>query len=43
MGYDKNGKPFGLTFISEPFSENKLLQIGYTFEKETKLRVIPFN
>lgn len=42
MGYNKNGKPFNLTFISESFTENKLLQIGYTFEKETSLRVNPF-
>ena len=43
MGYDKNGKPFNLTFISPSFTENKLLQIGYAFEKETNFRVKPFN
>jgi amidase len=42
MGYNENGKPFNLTFISESFTENKLLQIGYAFEKETRLRVKPF-
>lgn len=42
MGYNKIGKPFNLTFISESFTENKLLQIGYAFEKETGLRVKPF-
>jgi amidase len=42
MGYNKDGKPFNLTFISESFTENKLLQIGYAFEKETGLRVNPF-
>ena len=42
MGYNKNGKPFNLTFISKSYTENKLLQIGYAFEKETGLRVKPF-
>ena len=42
MGYNKNGKPFNLTFISKSYTENKLLQIGYAFEKETRLRVKPF-
>ena len=43
MGYDEVGKPFNLTFISPSFTENKLLQIGYAFEKETNFRVKPFN
>ena len=43
MGYDKNGKPYNLTFISESFTENKLLEIGYAFEKETNFRKNPFN
>ncbi len=42
MGYNKDGKPFNLTFISKSFTENKLLQIGYAFEKGTNLRVKPF-
>ena len=42
MGYDKNGKPYNLTFISESFTENKLLEIGYAFEKETNFRKNPF-
>ena len=42
MGYNKDGKPFNLTFISQSFTENKLLQIGYAFEKETNYRIIPF-
>ncbi|MBL6648759.1 MAG: amidase [Flavobacteriaceae bacterium] len=43
MGYDKNGRPYNLTFISESFTENKLLEIGYAFEKETKFRKNPIN
>jgi amidase len=42
MGYNKDGKPFNLTFISRSFTENKLLQIGYAFEKETNYRIVPF-
>jgi amidase len=41
MGYEKNGQPKGVTFIAEPFSEEKLLKIAYAFEKEAKARKIP--
>jgi amidase len=41
MGYEKNGQPKGITFIAEPFSEEKLLKIAYAFEKNTKAREIP--
>lgn len=41
MGYEKDGQPKGLTFIAEPFSEQKLLNMAYAFEKETKARKIP--
>ncbi|WMN11400.1 amidase family protein [Marivirga salinae] len=41
MGYEKNGQPKGITFIAEPFSEEKLLKIAYAFEKATKARKIP--
>lgn len=41
MGYRKSGKPAGLTFIARPFEENKLLKIGYAFEKATKARKLP--
>jgi len=41
MGYEKNGQPKGITFIAEPFSEQKLLEIAYAFEKKTKARKIP--
>jgi len=41
MGYEKSGQPKGITFIAEPFSEEKLLKIAYSFEKRTKAREIP--
>jgi amidase len=43
MGYKKTGEPISLTFISEPFQEQKLLQLGYAFEKLTKVRKLPEN
>ncbi|WNB17152.1 amidase family protein [Marivirga arenosa] len=41
MGYEENGQPKGLTFIAEPFSEQKLLAYAYAFEKATQARKIP--
>lgn len=41
MGYEKSGQPKGITFIAEPFSEEKLLKIAYAFEKKTKARELP--
>ncbi|MGM0581071.1 MAG: amidase family protein [Bacteroidota bacterium] len=41
MGYEKSGQPKGITFVAEPFSEEKLLKIAYAFEKKTKAREIP--
>ncbi len=41
MGYEKSGQPKGITFIAEPYSEEKLLKIAYAFEKKTKAREIP--
>ena len=41
MGYRKNGEPVGITFITRPFKEDKLLQVGYAFEQATRLRKIP--
>lgn len=38
MGYKETGEPTGLTFISRPFEEDKLLKIGYAFEQATKMR-----
>jgi amidase len=43
MGYKKSGEPISLTFIGVPFSERKLLEIGYAFEQLTKVRKIPEN
>ena len=41
MGYKDSGEPIGLTFIAKPYEEDKLLKLGYAFEKETKMRKSP--
>jgi amidase len=41
MGYEASGQPKGLTFIAEPYSEQKLLQLAYAFEQASKARKIP--
>lgn len=41
MGYKDSGEPISLTFIAKPYEEDKLLQIGYAFEQETKMRKQP--
>ncbi|MFD2528123.1 amidase family protein [Polaribacter marinaquae] len=43
MGYKDSGEPISLTFIGVPFSERKLLEIGYAFEQLTKVRKMPKN
>ncbi len=43
MGYTSEGEPKGLTFIAEPFSESKLLQLGRAYEKVTKERKMPIS
>tara|TARA_B100000787_G_scaffold148534_1_gene120046 strand:- start:1141 stop:1860 length:720 start_codon:yes stop_codon:yes gene_type:complete len=43
MGYRENGLPSNLTFIGPSFSEGKLYQLGYAFEKETNYRIPPSN
>jgi amidase len=43
MGYKYSGEPISLTFIAKRFEEDKLLQIGYAFEQETKMRKMPAN
>lgn len=43
MGYKDSGEPISLTFIGTPFSESKLLNIGYAFEQLTKMREMPKN
>ena len=41
MGYTGAGEPISLTFIAKPFQEDKLLQLGYAFEKLTQVRQLP--
>jgi len=41
MGYRADGQPVGITFISRPFEEGKLLRVGYAFEQATKARRLP--
>ncbi|WP_299437682.1 amidase family protein [uncultured Aquimarina sp.] len=41
MGYTDKGEPKGLTFIAEPFSEAKLLQLGIAYELISKERKAP--
>ncbi len=42
MGYRDSGIPANLTFIGPSFSENKLYQIGFAYEKLTNKRIPPF-
>jgi amidase len=42
MGYDEDGKPFGLTFIGRPFLEENLLGLGYAFERGSRSRKAAF-
>ena len=41
MGFSEKGKPKGLTFITRPFEEEKLLKIAAVFEQATHSRKIP--
>lgn len=41
MGYDNDGKPKGLTFISGTLKEKELLKWAYVYEKATKARIAP--
>ena len=43
MGYTSENRPKGLTFIGQPFTEAKLLQFAYIFEKTTERRKTPEN
>lgn len=43
MGYKTSGEPVSLTFVGKPFSERKLLEIGFAFEQLTKVRKMPKN
>ena len=38
MGYRKTGEPAGITFITRPFEEDKLLKMGYAFEQASRIR-----
>lgn len=40
-GYQKNGRPFGVTFAGTAFSEGVLIKFAYAFEQATKLRRPP--
>ena len=41
MGYGASGEPKNLTFIARPFEEDKLLKMGYAYEKATGHRKMP--
>ncbi|MBT8311672.1 MAG: amidase [Flavobacteriaceae bacterium] len=41
MGYRASGEPVSLTFIAKPFEEQKLLQLGYAYERATQKRKMP--
>lgn len=41
MGYKDSGEPIGITFIARPFEEEKLLKIGFAFEKLNSVRITP--
>jgi amidase len=42
-GFEKTGEPKNITFIAKPYEEEKLLELGYAFEKEYKKRQAPAN
>ena len=41
MGYRTSGEPVGITFISRPFMEDRLLKVAFAFEQLTNHRKIP--
>ncbi|WP_338761187.1 amidase family protein [Bernardetia sp. ABR2-2B] len=41
MGYRADGQPAGITLISRPFEEQKLLKVGFAIEEATKSRKLP--
>ena len=41
MGYQDNGRPMGLTFISGRLREKQLLEWAYVYEQASKARVAP--
>ena len=40
-GYTNAGEPFGLTFLSDAFSEPELIELAYAYEQGTLLRIPP--
>lgn len=40
-GYSKSGLPIGLQMVGRPWQEQELLQLAYSFEQATKVRVAP--
>jgi amidase len=40
-GYRKAGRPFGLTFVGEPFEDGRLIAAAYAFEQAAQARVAP--
>ena len=43
MGYNSEGRPRGLTFISSRLREKQLLEWAYVYEQASKMRVAPKN
>ena len=43
MGYNSQGVPKGLTFISKPMSEKDLLEWAYDYEQASNMRRLPKN
>ncbi|RZN82192.1 MAG: amidase [Winogradskyella sp.] len=43
MGYQDNGRPMGLTFISSRLRERQLLEWAYVYEQASKARIAPKN
>ena len=40
-GYTPEGEPFGITFLSDAFSEPELIELAYAYEQGTRLRRPP--
>lgn len=43
MGYLESGQPRSLTFIGRPWTEDRLLEMGYAYEQQTLYRKYPIN
>ena len=42
-GYTGEGEPFGLTFLSDAFSEPELIELAYAYEQGTLRRIAPLS